>query len=375
MTDRRRNGFILLLVVGLVIGVAGRDRRRARRRQVQEDRARPRPEGRGGARLPGPSEPADADGHPGRAPARGRHHAQPRRPARRRGAGDPDLERQPDRRRPAERERHRAGRAGGRHDRAARVLRLGGERAHVERQDRREPAPDPGSGGGRDQPGRHEPGSRQSGRGQHEPVRRGHARVQAAVFVQSEQLAHDAPVLHVRGARERGLRRGGQGERHGTRRRSALPAGGPGRQQGGSDLRAPGRRHRLRRPDPRGTARNRGASGDPAELLQAGPDRRSERPVLRAQGQRRAPRQRHHESSAEHRSEHELARRHVRVQQQGQGRVPERHRGDRAPRRARERPRAATQPALRGRARQPADHGPVHRLQAVPRRDQRRQRS
>ena len=69
------------------------------------------------------------------------------------------------------------------------------------------------------------------------------------------------------------------------------------------------------------------------------------------------------------------ARRHVRVQQRGQERVPERHREHRSPWGLGQRPRADAQSAFRGRARQPADHGPVHRLQAVPGRDQRRQRS
>ena len=42
----------------------------------------------------------------------------------------------------------------------------------------------------------------------------------------------------------------------------------------------------------------------PSELLQADADRRPERAVLRAQGQRRAARQRHHQPAAEHRSQH-----------------------------------------------------------------------
>ena len=72
-------------------------------------------------------------------------------------------------------------------------------------------------------------------------------------------------------------------------------------------------------------------------------------------------RQRHHQPAAEHGFRQRPAGRHVRVQQQGQVRVPERDRGDRPPRRAGQRPWPAGQPALRGRAGQPADHGSVHR--------------
>ena len=58
----------------------------------------------------------------------------------------------------------------------------------------------------------------------------------------------------------------------------------------------------------------------------------------------------------------------------GGKRVPERHVDDRASRRSGQRSRSAAQPALRGRARQQADHGPADRLQDVSGRDPGRQR-
>ena len=90
MTDRRRNLFILLLVLGLI--AASR-----RGHRDEGDEARPRPAGRRLARLPGQADAAAADGHAGVAGPRARHHARARRRARRRRAGDPALGRRPDR--------------------------------------------------------------------------------------------------------------------------------------------------------------------------------------------------------------------------------------------------------------------------------------
>ena len=85
----------------------------------------------------------------------------------------------------------------------------------------------------------------------------------------------------------------------------------------------------------------------------------SERPVLRAQGQRRAARQRHHQPAAEHRPRRGAP--DVTFGFSGKGKnafqnvtAQIAHRGE-----PRQRPRPDAQPALRGRARQPADHGPV----------------
>ncbi len=102
MTDRRRNIFVLLLVVGLLIGVA-------RRRRGEADAAGPRPQGRRLADLPGQADEA-VDGQQRRDQPHARHHARARRPARRRRAGDPALRPGPDRRlAPGRQERRRGG--------------------------------------------------------------------------------------------------------------------------------------------------------------------------------------------------------------------------------------------------------------------------
>ena len=58
---------------------------------------------------------------------------------------------------------------------------------------------------------------------------------------------------------------------------------------------------------------------------------------------------------------------HVRLQPGGRTRVPERDRADRAARPGRQHVRSVTEPAFRGRARQPATHGPVDQLQELSR--------
>ena len=103
MTDRRRNLFVLLVVLGPARRVAA-----VRRSSDQADAAGARPQGRRRARLPGASRPAAAQGHADGARPRARHHARARRPARRRRAGDPALRRGPDRGRPAGRRERRA---------------------------------------------------------------------------------------------------------------------------------------------------------------------------------------------------------------------------------------------------------------------------
>ena len=156
-----------------------------------------------------------------------------------------------------------------------------------------------------------------------------------ALFGQSEQLARDAAVLHVRGARERGLRRGGQGQRDRAVAGQHCLLSGPDDNRADLLSGAPRRRQRLRRRDPRGAARNgRAPGGHPRDFSKPTPisDPSAQFFVLKDNVALHGnditnPR-------AEHRSDHERARRHVRVQQQGQERVPERHRHDRAPRRA-----------------------------------------
>ena len=102
-----------------------------------------------------------------------------------------------------------------------------------------------------------------------------------------------------------------------------------------------------------------GAPGDPGELLRPDADRSPQCAVLRAQGQRRAARQRDQQPAAEHRPSTGQPDVTFGFNSKGKSRLPERDRGDRPARQPRQRPRAVAQPALRGRARQPADHGPV----------------
>ena len=120
MTDRRRNLFVLLLVAGLLVGLA-------RRRRDEADPPRPRPQGRRLADLPGQADEA-VDGQQRRHRPHARHHARARRPARRRRAGDPALGRRPDRRLAPGRQERRRGGQPGRHDGADVLLRLGDER-------------------------------------------------------------------------------------------------------------------------------------------------------------------------------------------------------------------------------------------------------
>ena len=111
MTSRRRNLFVILLMLGLLVAL-GRDHRH------QGDQARPRPEGRRRAGLPGRADPAER-GHARGDRPRDRHHARARRPAGCRGARDPAARQRPDLGRPAGRQEPRARQEAGRHDRPA----------------------------------------------------------------------------------------------------------------------------------------------------------------------------------------------------------------------------------------------------------------
>ena len=99
----------------------------------EADEARPRPEGRHRARLPGAPDAAGPGGDPAGARRRDRDDPQAHRRPRRLRARDPALRARPDLDRPARRAERRSRDRAGRHDRAAAVLRLGGERARPAR--------------------------------------------------------------------------------------------------------------------------------------------------------------------------------------------------------------------------------------------------
>ncbi len=159
MTDRRRNLFVLLLVAGLLAGSIF---------VIATQTTRLGLDLKGGVSLiyqAKPTKQTQVTGEADRPHAR--HHAQARRPARRRRAGDPALGLRPDRRLAARRPERRRGGAAGRHDRAAVLLRLGAER------------PRPRLQAGPDGPERHRrPGRGRAARGSLSQLRRGHPRVQ-----------------------------------------------------------------------------------------------------------------------------------------------------------------------------------------------------
>ena len=177
MTDRRRNGLILLLVAGLIAALG-------RRHRDEEDPPGPRPQGRRRARLPGQAHAGPAQGHPGGGRPLDRHHARARRPARRLRARDPALGPRPDRRRAARRQERAARPEAGRQGGPALLLRLGEERPRARPQ--ADPS-DPNVTGG--------PQAGQVGRPL--ALRRGQARLQAPADPRRQQ--HDQrPVLPVR---------------------------------------------------------------------------------------------------------------------------------------------------------------------------------
>ena len=120
--------------------------------------------------------------------------------------------------------------------------------------------------------------------------------------------------------------------------RPALPALGSRRQPDRSEVGRSARCQRLGGGDRDGPARNRGAPVDPVQLRQVRSDRQPAGAVLRAQGQHLAPGERHHQPGAGQRSQHGRARRHVRVQLQGQEGLPGRDGADRAARKPGQRP-------------------------------------
>ena len=142
MTDRRRNLFVLLLVAGLLVASLAVI-------ATQADAPGPRPQGRRLAHLPGQADQA-VGGHRRRHRPLAGHHAQARRPDRRRRAEPAALGRRPDRRLAARRQERRRGGLAGRHHRPDVVLRLGGQRPRAQLQARSaEPERDRRAGGRR----------------------------------------------------------------------------------------------------------------------------------------------------------------------------------------------------------------------------------
>ena len=128
MTDRRRNLFVLLLVAGLLLASLA---------VIVSKPTRLGLDLKGGVSLdlPGQADQAVCGDRRRHRPLAG-HHAQARRPDRRRRAEPPALGRRPDRRLAARRQERRRGGRPGRHHRPDVVLRLGGQRPRAELQAR-----------------------------------------------------------------------------------------------------------------------------------------------------------------------------------------------------------------------------------------------
>ena len=141
MTDRRRNLFVLLLVAGLLVASLAVI-------VDQADAPGPRPQGRRLAHLPGQADQAVGGHRRGHRPLAG-HHAQARRPDRRRRAEPAALGRRPDRRLAARRQERRRGGLAGRDHRPDVVLRLGGQRPRAQLQARSAERPGDRRVGGR----------------------------------------------------------------------------------------------------------------------------------------------------------------------------------------------------------------------------------
>ena len=357
MTDRQRHGFVLLLV-------AGPDRRLGRSCiATQRTRPRPRPQGRRRARLPG----------------RAARRRRPRSPRTRSTARSTSCARASTSSASSEPEIQTAGsnqitvglpdvhelgagRAAGRHDRPAVLLRLGGQRADAQRQDRsasqlltQDPtasrsARAPGGGPG-------VPGA--GGVPLYEAVKL--AAKQPPQPVSKTAVAHGAGLLPVRRARQRGVRGRGQGQRHDARAGPALPAR-RARTRACTDLLpgAAGRGDQGRDGElvtvPQGTVVLQAANPSASDQVKPGSPN-AEFFVLKDNVALRGTDITNPQQSTDQAGN---ARRHLRLQRQ-RARTRSRtspaqiaHRGSqRQPR------RQHAQPALRGRARQPAHHRPV----------------
>ena len=366
MSDRQRHGFVLLLVAGLIAAsvfvIA-----------TQKTGSGARSQGRRPARLPGRADPADPGGHPGRAEPRGRHHALARRPARRLRARDPDLGRQPDLGRPARRQQLGARRAA-RWAQTARLYFYDWE-ANVLTPERQAGAPAScwpriptamtiSQGGTAGQPGR-------PGRRKHAALPGGHARLQAAGGAARRRNAvAQGPEYYLFGAPgQRRLRRP-RPRPTGRRRSRASTACSPAR----TTIR---RARRVQAACPPGVTHGRGpAAGRPAGHGRApgGQPTSADQPAQASTARTRSSTSSRTTSRYSATTSPTRSRAPTRpgspdvtfgFNSNGPERVPERHRG-RSPTAAQVVSLGGTsaQPALRGRARQPAGHGPADRLQA-----------
>ena len=120
MTSRRRNLFVILLMLGLLAASAV---------VIVTKQTKLGLDLKGGVELVYQGEPTpQSEVTPGGDRPRDRHHPRARRPPRRRRARDPAPRLRPDLGRPAGRQEPRAREEAGRHDRAALLLRLGAQR-------------------------------------------------------------------------------------------------------------------------------------------------------------------------------------------------------------------------------------------------------
>ena len=374
MTDRQRNGFILLLVVGLILASLGRDRR-----------------------IPGHQDKKTASGSTSRAASSSIYQGQPtaqtpvvtqdalpravdimRQRVDQLGVSEPEIQTSggnqisvglPDVKNTA-----RAEKLVG-HDRAAGVLRLGGQRAHAQWQDGRQPAPDPGSDGADDQPGLAERRRRGT---------RARAAWRSTTRSSWRPSSPRRPAPTTRAQRPASTTCSAR--RAARPAQAAAKANGTRPSSGRSTACSPALT--TTEAGPARTGLPTGVSASDGQMLD-GParDRRAAGGRRPASPSRRrfddptaqffvlrdhvvAVRQRHHQPAAEHRPERAARRARSASPRSGKNAFQNVTGDDRPPRPAGQQPvRPAAQPALRGRAGQPADHGPVDRLQAVPRRD------
>ena len=256
-----------------------------------------------------------------------------------------------------------AGREDRRQDRPPGVLRLGGERADAERQDRRQPAADPGSDARHDQPGLGLGAARAT-------------RARAACRCMTRSSSRPSSRAGERATTRASAR---------STTCSARPGAPPAR---------PPPRTRARRRSPGAHCLLAGPDDSQADLLTGAAARASAPPrasswwCRRGRSCSRPPTERQPaDESQRPDAQFYVLKDHVSLfgneitnpqQSTDQGGSPDVTFGfnskggtafqnvtgdDRPARRARQRPRPDAQPALRGRARQPADHRPADRLQ------------
>ena len=271
----------------------------------------------------------------------------------------------------------------GRHDRRAVLLRLGGQRADAERQDRRQPAPGPGPDGGADQPGHAVRARRASpnagSMALYEAVKLASKQPKS---VSSAQRPARAAVLHVRRPGQRRLRGDVKADRA-DQRPPASTACWRGRDEtySTSHEQVDAGLRRSCRPActvadgellvvPQGTVVLQAANPSAREQIKFDSPE-AQFFVLKDNVALRGSDITNPQESTDTAGNPDVE---FGFNSQGRQRVPERHRADRAARPAGLDARADLRPALRGRARQPAGDGPVDRLQDLSGRDHRRQR-